>query len=290
MKKSLSILSVVSVGFLALPLTAVAEGTSPWLPAPGQLALGIAYTYQTADSAYIMGDADVPVDEITMDGTDEYVVDTTSIQVSYGISDSLSLDAAVSYTEVDAGSDPGASEKGLGDSVIGLQWRVVDEYIYPESPTISLRAAALIAGDYPTNTISSLGKGADGFELSAIVGKQITPKFSVWGEIGHQNRDNSVPDSLFYNLNAAVSFTPTLSGSIGFSRKTYSGDLDIGGVGFAPERFPEINEERSLVKVGLNYAFASNQGVSLNLATLTDGKNTVNDDLIVSVAYSYGFN
>lgn len=290
MKKPFSIVSMVSVGFLALPLTAFAEGSSPWLPAPGQLALGLAYTYQTADSAYIMGGTEVPIDGITSDGTDEYVVDTGSIQVSYGISDSLSLDASVNYTEVDAGSDDGASEKGLGDGAIGLQWRIADEYIYPELPTISLRAAALIAGDYPTNTISSLGKGADGFELSAIVGKQITPKFSVWGEVGHQNRDNSVPDSFFYNVNAAVGFTSTLSGSIGFSRKTYSGDLDIGGVGFAPERFPEVNEERSLVKVGLNYAFASNQGLSLNLAKVTDGKNTVNDDLIVSVAYSFGFN
>ena len=289
MKKPLSILSIVSVAALALPLTAVAEGTSPWLPAPGQFALGIAQTYQTADSAYI-GGTDMPVNTITTDGTDEYVVNTSSLQVSYGISDYLSIDAVVNYTDVDAGSDDGASDNGLADSTIGLQWRVADEYIYPELPTVSLRAAVIIAGDYDTNTISSLGKGADGFEVSAIVGKQITSKFSVWGEVGHQNRGESVPDSLFYNLNAAVGFTSTLSGSIGFSRKTYSGDLDIGGVGFTPERFPEISEERSLVKIGLNYAFASNQGLSFNLATLTDGKNTVNDDLIASVAYSYGFN
>ena len=286
MKKPLSIFSIVSAGFI-LPLTAVAEGTSPWLPAPGQLALGISYTQQTADSAYIAGDVDTPISGITMGATDEYVVDTTSLQLSYGISDSLSLDVSSGYTDVDAGSD---SDAGLGDSVIGIQWRIADEYLYSNLPTVSLRAAALIAGDYEATRLAALGKAADGIELSAIVGKQITSKFSVWGEIGHQNRDNSVPDALFYNLNAAVGFTPTLSGSIGFSRKTYSGDLNIGGVGFTPDRFAEVNEERSLVKIGLNYAFASNQGLSFNLAKTTAGKNTVNNDSIVSVAYSYGFN
>ena len=44
---------------LALPLVAVAEGSSPWLPIPGQLSLTLYQTEQSGNSAYI-GTANVP--------------------------------------------------------------------------------------------------------------------------------------------------------------------------------------------------------------------------------------
>ena len=286
MKKTLSILSTASVGILMLPLTAVAEGTSPWLPAPGQLALGIGHTQQTADTTYI-GEQKLSVSAITGGLADEYVVDTTSIQLSYGISDSLSLDAALSYAEVDAGATD--SDTGLADSVIGIQWRVADEYLNPNLPSVALRAAAIISGDYESDRFAAIGKAANGVELAVIAGKQLSPIFSVWGEVGYQNRDSSVPDATYFNVNAGVSFTSTLSGSVGFSRKKYSGDLDIDDPEFTGE-FAETREERYIIKVGLNYAFAENQGLSFNLGKATAGRNGVKDDRIVSVAYSYGFN
>ena len=286
MKKTLSILSTASIGVLMLPLTAVAEGTSPWLPAPGQLTLGIGYAQQTADTTYI-GTQKLSVRELTGGLADEYLVDTTSVQLNYGISDYVSLDAALSYAEVDAGAVD--SDTGLADSVIGIQWRVSDEYLNPGLPSVALRVAAIISGDYESNRFAAIGKAANGVELAVIAGKQFSPIFSVWGEVGYQNRDNSVPDATYFNVNAGMNFTPTLSGSVGFSRKKYGGDLDIGDPGFINE-FAETREERYVIKLGLNYAFAENQGLSFNLGKATAGRNGVKDDRIVSVAYSYGFN
>lgn len=286
MKKTLSVLSTASAGILMLPLAAVAEGTSPWLPAPGQLTLGIGYTQQTADTTYI-GQQKLSVSQITNGLADEYVVDTTSVQLSYGISDAVSLDAALSYAEVDAGDRD--SSTGLADSVIGIQWRVADEYLNPGLPSVALRAAAIISGDYESDRFAAIGKAANGIELAVIAGKQLSSIFSIWGEVGYQNRDSSVPDATYFNVNAGASFTPKLSGSVGFSRKKYSGDLDIGGPGFSGE-FAETREERYVIKAGLNYAFAENQGLSFNLGKSTAGRNGVKDDRIVSVAYSYGFN
>lgn len=286
MRKTLSILSTVSVGISALPLAAVAEGTSPWLPAPGQLTLGLGYTKQNADTTYI-GTQKLSVSEITGGVSDEYIVDTTSVQLNYGISDSLSLDAVMSYAEVDAGATD--SSNGLADSVIGIQWRVTDEYFNLGLPSIALRAAAIISGDYESNRFAAIGKAANGVELAVIAGKQLSPIFSMWGEVGYQNRDSSVPDATYFNVNAGISFTSTLSGSVGFSRKKYGGDLDISDPEFTGE-FAETREERYVIKLGLNYAFAENQGLSFNLGKSTAGRNGVKDDRILSVAYSYGFN
>ncbi len=269
-----------------MPFSAIAEGTSPWLPAPGQFTLGINHTQQTAKES-IIGDKELSVWAIT-GAAEEYKSTTNTVQFTYGLLDSLSFDLAAGQAKVEVGSADSSS--GRIDTVIGGNWRVLDEYISSGVPTLTLRAAAILKGNYEGARLAGLGKAANGLEVAAIVGKQISPMFSLWGEIGVQNRDNSVPNATFYDINAGLAFTRELSASIGVSNKKYSGDLDIGGAGFSPSRFPEVKEERSLIKLGLNYSFAENQGLSLNFAKITAGRNTVKDDRIISISYAYGFN
>ena len=270
----------------AAPFASQAQ-TSPWLPIPGQVSLSVGYTSQTADSAYI-GDSKIAVKDITGGGASSYKRSGTALRVDYGLSDAISLDAAVANSKVEVGGAD--NDSGNADSVLGVRWRVMDEFEQAGLPTITLRGAAIIKGNYEGARLAAIGKGANGFEIGVIVGKQITPTLAVWGEVNSQSRENSVPNALTVSVAAKYAFAPQWSVGVGLSNKKFDGSLDIGGAGFSPAKFQQVREERSLANLNLGYAFAANQGVSLNLGKVTAGRNTVNDDQVVGISYTYAFN
>ena len=270
----------------ALPLAAFAESDSPWLPIPNQASLSLNHTEQSGDNAYI-GSMQLPLSAITGGGASKYKRSTTSLRVDYGLSDSVALDATVGYGKVKVGAAD--NDNGQADSTLGLRWRVLDEFEDPALPTLTLRGAAIIKGSYQGARLASLGKGANGFEAAVVLGKQLTPAFSLWAEVGGQKRSDDVPNATFVELGARYRFAPQWSASLGYSEKKFSGDLDIGGAGFSPARFQQVREERGVVKLGIGWAIAGNQGLALNLAKTTSGRNTVKDDQVVGLSYTYAF-
>ena len=146
-----------------------------------------------------------------------------------------------------------------------------------------------LKGNYDGARLASVGKGANGFEAAVVLGKQIIPALAVWAEVGVQKRSDNVPTATFYELGARYRFAPKWSASLGYSDKKFGGDLDIGGPGFSPARFQEVREERGVVKLGIGYAFAGNQGLALNLAKTTSGRNTVKDDQVIGLSYAIAF-
>ena len=270
----------------ALPLAAFAESDSPWLPIPGQVSLSVNHTEQSGDNAYI-GNTLLPLSAITGGGATKYQRSTTSLRVDYGLSDAVSLDATLGYGKVKVGAADNDSSQT--DSTLGLRWRVLDEFENPALPTLTLRGAAIIKGSYKGARLASLGKGANGFEAAVVLGKQLTPAFAVWGEVGAQKRADAVPGAIFVELGARYRFAPKWSASLGYSDKKFRGDLDIGGAGFSPARFQQVREERGVVKLGVGFAVAGNQGIALNLAKTTSGRNTVKDDQVVGLSYTYAF-
>ncbi len=269
---------------LTLPLSALAESDSPWLPIPGELAISVNQTEQSGDEAYI-GSAKTPVSAITDGAASKFRRSTTNLRLGYGLSDAVALDASVGFGKVRAGAD---NDSGRTDSVIGVNWRVLDELEQPALPTLTLRAAAILKGSYDGGRLAALGNAENGFEVAAIVGKQLTTTLALWAEAGVQDRKGSVPKAVFYEIGARYRFAPGWSASLGYSDKKYDGNLDIGGPGFTPSRFQEAREERGVVKLGVGWAIASNQGLALNYARLTSGRNTVIDDA-VGLSYTFAF-
>lgn len=276
--------TLLSAACLLPPLAALAEGDSPWLPIPGQFSLGINHTQQSGDSAYI-GGMKLPISGITGGAASKYKRTSTQLRVDYGIADAFSIDATIGQGKVKVGAAD--NDSGLLDSVIGLNWRVLDEYENASLPTLTLRGAAILKGDYDGARLAALGNDQNGVELSAIVGKQIGA-FSLWAQLGVQNRSGAVPNATIAELGARARFG-AFSVSGGYASKKYSGNLDIGGPGFTPARFQEVRAERELAKLGFGYAIAGNQGLALNLAKVIDGRNTVKDDSVVGLSYSIGF-
>ena len=270
----------------AMPLAALAESNSPWLPIPGQVLLGVNHTEQSGTDAYI-GSKQLPLSAITGGGASNYKRSTTAVRVDYGLSDAFSLDAAVTFGTVKVGAAD--KDSGRGDSVLGLRYRVLDEYEDPALPTLTLRAAAILKGSYEGARLAAIGKGSNGSEFSVVLGKQLNPIFSLWAEAGLQKRSDNVPTAQFYEVGARARFSPQWSASLGYISKKFDGNLDIGGPGFSPARFQQVQEERGVVKLGLGYAFASNQGVALNLAKTNSGRNTVKDDRAAGLSYTVAF-
>jgi hypothetical protein len=271
---------------LALPLAALAEGDSPWLPIPGQFTVGISQTEQSGDSAYV-GRNELPLSMITGGGASKYKRSTTQVRLAYGLADAVSLDASLGYARVKVGQAD--RDNGATDAILGANWRVLDEFGRPGFPTLTLRGAAILKGSYDGARLASVGKDANGFEVAAILGKQFTPALSLWAELGLQDRSSGVPNATFFEISGRYRLAPKWSLSAGYGNKKFSGNLDIGAPAFAPSRFQQVKEERQVVKLGVGFALAGNQGLALNLAKVTKGRNTVKDDAIVGLAYTYGF-
>lgn len=275
---------IVVAVFMALPVIAAAEG-SPWLPVPGATQLSVSFVHQACDEFYVGTDkAKLPA---------EIKQDTYSIGVLHGLTDQLMVDARLSYAHnsFDVPTDfpiPHGNESALGDSSIGVNWRVVDEFEHAEAPTLTLRAAAIIAGNYDTGKINAIGDGASGVELSVLVGKYLTPKFTVAGELGYRYRNHDVPDDIFADVNLGYSIASFVSVSAGYTATRSRGNLDIGAAGFSPSRFPEVREDRDLVKVGAAFAVAPRTSLNVNYGEVVAGRNTIKGGVWgISVATSF---
>jgi hypothetical protein len=272
--------SAFAVGIALTPLTTLAQSVSPWLPIPGSGTVSLGYIDQSGDSAYI-GSKELPVTGITGGAAAKYKRASYGVNFNYGLADSLSIDGTLARGKVKVGAADNSS--GLLDTVIGLNWRVVDEYEIRNAPTVTLRATGIINGNYDGAKLAALGKDANGFGLSAIIGRQFTSNLRAWGGLGYENRSSGVPNAISYRV------IPALDLTAGYVSKKFDGSLDIGGAGFTPAAFQRVKEQRQVAKFAASYAIAGNQTIGLSLGKVVGGRNTVKDDRIVGVNYSYGF-
>lgn len=267
---------IVVAVLMALPVLAVADG-SPWLPVPGSTQLSVGYVNQTGDEFYLVTEK-TPLPE-------DLKQDTYSIGVQYGLADAIAIDAQLNYVRVSFGPE---SESALGDSSIGVNWRAYDEFEHAMAPTVTLRAAALIAGNYEVGKIDAIGDDASGVELSVLAGKYLTPKFTIAGDLGYRYRSGDVPNDIWFGANVGYSLASFVSVSAGYTATRSQGDLDIGGPGFSPDRFPDVVEDRDLIKVGASFTVAPRTSLNINYGSVVSGRNTTIANLWgISVATSF---
>jgi hypothetical protein len=283
--KSTLITALALVASVTLPLAAHAEGGLPWLPIPGQLLLGLQHAEQSGDTAYI-GAMELPLATITGGAASKFRRTTTTVRLGYGLNDALALEGSFGSARVKAGAAD--SDSGRADSTVGLAWRVLDEFEHATAPTVTVRALAILKGSYEGDRLAALGNAENGIEAALLIGKQFGP-VGLWAELGVQDRSGSVPNANFYEIGARTRLGAGFGASLSFASKKYGGDLDIGGPGFGPARFQEVRAERELIELGLSYAFAANQGLALNLAKVQEGRNTVKDDQIATLSYTFAF-
>lgn len=281
------------IGFTAIAIcasSALAAG-SPWLPPPGGGSLAVSYVTQSATEFY-RSTARRP----TPGGGLELAQDTLWIEGSYGLADAWAVDFRVGQASSSFATGPGlppsqASISGLADYNLGVVWRVVDEIVRPAAPSVAFRAAAIKAGDYETGYINSLGDGGDGLEFSVIVGKFFSDRFALSGEVGQRSRNSNtheIPDSVFARFLAGVIVGDRLSLSLSYEIDDSKSGIEIGGPGFSPSRFPELQEDIQLAGATVSYTISDRVSVGGSFAKVVDGRNTAASD-VRSISFSFSF-
>ena len=267
------------------PLSASADG-SAWLAEPGTGFVNVSYVYQTADEFYRAQEK-----RPTPAGGEDLSQGTVWVNFDYAMTDSLAVDLQVGWARSDfvvllPGPAPEDSYSGVVDTNVGLTWRVMDEAI-SDAPSVALRIGGIIAGDYDTGHINSLGDGGNGYEASVIVGKFLGDRFGLSGELGYRDRDNDIPSALYANVSALWLLGDRLALGVDYQFVNSEYALEIGGRGFSPARFPELEEDIQSVGVRLFWNLG-NVGLNLFHARVVDGRNTAANE-ITGATVSYFF-
>ncbi len=262
---------------------ATADG-SPWLPIPKSGTLGLSYVSEDAETFY-RGEQNV---DLPFGGLEQQSI---YLSASYGLIDNIALDLQAAHVSVsgDAPSPPGPpDEDGWSDVGLGATWRFLDEHANPSVPSMALRVGYTAAGDYTSTLPTSVGDGADAIEASFILGKIFDNRFALSAEIGHRSRSDDVPNETFVNFKAFVLVSERWILNAQMHQTRASGNLDIGGPGFSPDRFPETTEDIERFGIGAEFNVTPELGLGLNWFKVTDGRNTAEFDTIAAtVTYRF---
>lgn len=246
----------------------VANG-SPWLPVPQTISLSVSRVVQEADQFY-RGDshANLPFGEFNQT--------TLWFSGTYGLNDKTAIDVQLGTSEVEAG--PLGSSDGTQDATVGITRSLVDE-LETGTFSVSMRLAGTLAGDYDTGQPHSIGDGANSIAGSVNVGKFLTPKFGAAGEFGLRFSNNEVPSEWFLSAGVNYFVSPYVNAYAQYQLKQSNGDLDIGGTGFTPAGFPEVQENYSRFQTGVNLQY-QNFSWDVNVHRTLDGRNTADFDIV----------
>ncbi len=246
---------------------------SAWLPEPGTGHLSLSYVSQSAEEFY-RGQEKRP---LPGGGQEDLSQTTVWLGGTYGFNDSFALDVQTGWAKSQFMIGPGIptpseSFSGMVDANIGLTWRIVDEVV-TDLPSIALRAGVILAGDYETGFINSLGDGGDGYEVSLVVGKFLSDQLGLSAELGLRNRNANIPGERFANLSGIWFLNDSLTLGVEYRMGNSTSGLQIGGPGFAPNRFPEIEEDTQTLGARLYYSVNENISLSLFGGSVIDGRN-----------------
>ena len=196
------------------------------------------------------------------------------------------------------------SYNGLFDSNIAVTWRIVDELI-SDAPSIAIRVGAILAGNYDTGYINSLGDGGNGVEASLLVGR-FWDAAGVSAEVGYRNRTSTevnpmavgagmatgeqvdIPEDLFFNLGLFVPTGARVTIGVDYRMVNALSGIDIGGPGFSPSRFPGLEEDSHIVGGRVIANVTEYVSVSGFFGQVAAGRNTANSR-IFGIGLSYGF-
>ncbi len=270
---------------LAVPAGALAQAT-PWIAEPGTGSVSLSFGRQAA-TEFFRADNRGP----TPGNGAELSQNTGWLGISYAISDAVSVELqsgfAGSHIPGPVGPTPEESFTGLVDTNLSVTWRVADELV-TGMPSVAIRAGAIVAGPYDTGYINSLGDGGNGFEGSVLVG-QFVDRVGFSAEGGYRYRTEDIPSDVFVNLSGYLILSDQIS--VAADYRIVNGNeegLDIGGPGFSPDRFPELQEDIHLVGGRLLVNLTDEIGLNAFYGQVVDGRNTAASQ-VFGGGFSYTF-
>jgi hypothetical protein len=280
--RSPALLSLAAAALLVLSAASVSAQMSPWVPDRGQFNVNPVVIFQTYDKFWL------GKRKVDFPDTDQQ---TAALLFEYGLFEDIALDAAVGYVRSIGTRSGAGTDDGLNDTLLGVRWRPLDEYEWESAwvPTVALRAGAIIAGTYETNTPESPGDGANGFEGSLLIGKTFylgdLGDLGVNADVGYRYRREDVPDDFFCSLGIYKTLPWGLSVNLAFRHVQGLSGPDIGDPGFT---FPEVKEVQENLEWGFGYTDDHQRYLGFFMAHTLDGENT-SQRLVFGLTYNIPF-
>ena len=275
------------IGLLGAAATsATADGTA-WLPEPGSGYASLSLVHQSADEFY-RADRLLPTPQSA-----DLDQSTVWLNANYALADGWSVDVQTGWARSRFVTGPGipATESGFSgrtDTSVGITRRLTDEATGP-LPSTAIRLGGIAAGDYRTGEINALGDGGNGYEVSAIAGRFLAgARLGLSGELGYRSRDSGIPEETFANIVAYWLVSDVVTLGVDYRFVDSRDGFDIGGPGFTPARFPELEEDRESLGLRI-YVNVGSVGLSAFSSRVVDGRNTAGSHVFgLVVSRSFG--
>lgn len=273
---------LTTAALAAFAPAAFANDVSPFTPTEGGGEAEISYTRQEADE-FNPGDARAPLPR-------ELAQDNIALTLSYGISQRLAADVKIGYSKSSFLTDPMLAPdgglEGLNDIQVGLRYKVLDQ-VDGAPFTATLAVAGIIDGGYRTGALPAVGDGGSGGQIAIAFGSNIGP-FTVSSHTGYRTRSNNIPDEVFGAVNASISPLSGISLYGGVSFVNSTSGIDIGGPGFSPARFPEVEEDYKIWSLGASASLSDQISANIGYGKKFDGRNTARSKFFrIGVGYSF---
>lgn len=266
--------------FLSVSPLVQADG-SPWVPADGTTTLSIDFTHGST-SDFFIGDDSTPLGG-DIEGTYLW------FNASYGYDDVWAFDFRTGYAQSSFETNP-TDQEDIADTSFGVSYQFINEFESDNGmPTVAVRAGLTIGGDYETNIIEAIGDGADGLDLSLLVGKSVTDSIALAGDLTYRSRGSNVAEGVKYLLSANYA-TPLewLGLQLAFGGIRTDSDIDIGSPGFGVDQFPQTDRDSDWLILGANIGFANGIGAGASFSSVLSGNNIADSDIgTLSLSYSF---
>jgi hypothetical protein len=263
---------IALAAWVLVPGLSFADG--PWLPEPGATDFTLSYLTQSTDE-FFLGEMQASLPE-------DFDQETIGVQFSYGISDRLALDIASGWSRSEFIVAPplanDAELDGINDTRVRLRYLALDEF-QSGGVTLTFSAALLIEGDYEVGALNAIGDGASGLEGALSLGHIFSSGLWVAGEAGYRYQNHDVPNEWFGSVDLGYTITPRLTARLGYALVNAVDGIDIGGPGFTPARFPEVEEDYGVFSAGVGFSVTDRFSLSIDYGNQHDGRNTVKTDI-----------
>lgn len=265
----------------------VAADGSVWLPDPQTGYASLSFVLQSADEFYRAAEL-----RPTPGDGEDLSQGTVWLNLDYAFADGWAIDGQTGWARSSFITGPGipatvASPSGVVDSRIGITRRLVDE-VSSALPSIAVRIGSVVAGNYETGHINSLGDGGSGYEASVIAGRFLGGRVGVNAEFGYRDRGDDIPVEHFANITSLLLLGDTLTVALEYRWIDSRSGLDIEEPPFTPTLFPAVQEDQRSIGLRI-FTNLGAMGVNVFCARVVDGRNTAASDIFgVTLSRPFG--
>ncbi|MEW6746335.1 MAG: transporter [Planctomycetota bacterium] len=242
-----------------------AQGDTGFLRGKAKLDLSFSYTLDTYDHFW-MGDhrvKDPGVGRVTRAGY--------SLWGAYGLLDELDLVAAGSWVVASTDGDaPFDRNDDFQDAVLGVKYRLLSAPV--DSSEFSLLVAPSVKfplANYEEDDVTAIGDGQTDYRGRIIGHFQLPSGMFVSLETGYDKRSGLPDDEVPVHLTAGITVLNSLT-----LTPYYSNVNSLDGIDIGEGPFPATEEDYERVGIGAYLRVADRIGVTGNVRTTVDGKNT----------------